>query len=54
MKIFLIATLLIIISLFTEAQTYPGSCSPTGTMQATYHNDAARLAIKRLHETNSP
>ena len=54
MKIFLIATLLIITSLFTEAQTYPSSCSPTGTMQATYHNDAARLAIKRLHETNSP
>ena len=54
MKIFLIATLLIITSLFTEAQTYPSSCSPTGTMQATYHNDAARLAIKRLHDTNSP
>ncbi len=53
MKFFLTATLLFISILFTQAQTYPGNCTPTGTMEVTYHNDAARLAIKRLHATNS-
>lgn len=54
MKILILAAFSIFTSFFTQAQTYPSNCTPTGTMQVTYHNDAARLAIKRLHETNSP
>ena len=54
MKILLLATLFIASGFISKAQTYPSSCTPTGLMEITYHNDACRLAIKRLHETNSP
>src|SRR5689334_1401462 len=54
MKALLIWSLLTISCLFTKAQSYNSSCFPTGVMEATYRNDAARLAIKRLHEIGSP
>lgn len=40
--------------LFTYAQTYTSSCIPSGARKIIYHNDACRLAIKRLHVLHSP
>ncbi len=54
MKMLLLSLLIISSGLFSQAQTYPSSCAPSGLMEITYHNDACRLAIKRLHEINSP
>lgn len=54
MKTLFIWTLLVCSSFFSQAQSYNSSCIPSGSMVTTYRNDACRLAIKRMHETNSP
>ncbi|MBC7936099.1 MAG: hypothetical protein H7Y86_12175 [Rhizobacter sp.] len=41
-------------SLISRGQNLPSSCTPTDTMALIYHNDACRLAIKRLNEIHSP
>jgi hypothetical protein len=54
MKTFLFWSFLICFSFSSRAQTYSSSCIPSGTMEVIYHNDACRLAIKRMHDIASP
>jgi hypothetical protein len=54
MKALLISSMLIVCFLISKAQPYNSSCDPSGVMESTYRNDAARLAIKRLHDISSP
>lgn len=54
MKAFLLLVVLIVTCSIAQAQTYSSSCTPSDSMEIIYRNDACKLAIQRLRETNSP
>jgi hypothetical protein len=54
MKLILIFTALLCTYFLSTAQSYSSNCTSTPLLEKTYHNDACRLSIIRLHQINSP
>lgn len=54
MKLILIFSTLLCACFFSTAQIYSSNCTPTPLLEKTYHNDACRLSIIRLHQIKSP